>query len=212
MITTAEDYLYHLVAELIHNRDTLSTDVTTETIGHQVGFSSTCDLSPLLPHGYSDQIIQALCAAILKMPIGPTIVTNLDYYQKKFGTWFDGPTIQDYVADIVPAIYDAVVSLNQDPTSRRAVIRMTGNKCATSYQFLLREVEGQNLLMCVGNFRSLDAWRGLPADLVLMQSMTKFVCDKVVPGAKLGYIINASSFHIYNDAVDEVSDLLVSLP
>lgn len=123
----------------------------------------------------------------------------LRFYTANKRGWYTPEVARDYGREFFAQLPAVRALLAQDPRSRQAVIRMTGDKCLLSVQFLLRSMDnGQNVLVTLANFRSCDAIHGLPADLYVLQRLT----DEVIGSSAVTIehrvlLINTGSLHVY---------------
>jgi thymidylate synthase len=136
---------------------------------------------------------------------------QLDFYKKQGYGWFDGVTAKDYGRAFFSQLPTVIKLLQKNPATRQAVIRLPGDTCLESVQFLWREIimDGVivNVLLCIANFRSIDAVKGLPLDLEILRRLASYVStmlSDLVLFDQAPITINAGSFHIYFDDIEMV--------
>lgn len=105
-----------------------------------------------------------------------------------------------------PYLEDVIKLLQDDPTSRRAVISIRDNEldlgsgdpaCLQSIQFMIRNKK----LHCFVLFRSNDGVRAAFMNAFALTELQKYVADRL--GVRVGsYIHRANSFHCYPESRD----------
>lgn len=111
--------------------------------------------------------------------------------------------------------FNAVINkLKQDSTSRRAVLAIFSNEdleyssvdipCNISFQYILRN----GRLHAITNMRSQSVAFMLPYDLILYTFIQEVIATLL--GVNVGnYYHNSSSFHIYEDELNQVKNLII---
>lgn len=124
----------------------------------------------------------------------------MNFYKKQSKGWYDYEVCRDYGKAFFNQMPEVLAKLQRDPFTRQAVIRMPGDTCLLSVQFIYRTTgDGSKVLMTFANFRSSDAVWGLPADVYVLQRLTDYLLGKVAFQAEhRGLVISASSFHVYD--------------
>lgn len=195
-ITSAEDYRRYLITQFagIQVGDTREElNVSFEFIGSEpLGFveADYCNALWNVIDSYSPPGLA---------PSADDLQT-LDYYHDRGEGWFNGMVAKQYGYEIAQQVPCVEISLKNDIFSRRGVVRMTGDKCLETIQFLVRfeDVEGVSvpMLTLIANFRSSDAIKGLPADLFILRKMAESATEGTTVEWRV--IMNAGSLHIYD--------------
>lgn len=109
-----------------------------------------------------------------------------------------------YHRRFTPYLEDVIKMLQEDPTSRRAVISIRDNEadigsndpaCLQSIQFMIRDKK----LHCFVLFRSNDGVRAAFMNAFALTELQKYVADRL--NVKIGhYVHRANSFHCYPES------------
>ena len=122
--------------------------------------------------------------------------------------------------DGVDQIARLINQIETNPFSRRLIVSGWDPRecdhvdlppCHTIFQFKVEERAGQRLLHCQLYQRSADAFLGVPfniASYALLTQMVAHVCDLQVGE----FIYSLGDYHIYQNHLDQVSELLSRAP
>ena len=201
-IKDKHDYINMLCAEI----DWESMDDTREALNVQI-----CFVRALETLGWCDPVYLSTLWRVMecgKPPfLAPSVhdLQTLNYYSKRGEGWFNASSAQDYGNEIFKQVNGVIAELKRNPESRRGTIRMPGDSCLLSIQFMLRDVPDSEViipaLITTATYRSLDAIHGVPADLFMLRKLSAIVQESF-PVMEAPIIIQAGSFHIYDKDLD----------
>jgi len=126
----------------------------------------------------------------------------------------------DYTGEGIDQLQNIINLINENPTSRRMYMtawnpcqldEMALPPCHISYQFYVRDKDGQRYLDCMMYQRSGDLFLGVPFNIASTSTLTCIIANicNIRPG-KIHLVIGDA--HIYNSHIDAVKEQLKRKP
>lgn len=211
----AEDY----ASILLHVREH-GTAVAPRGQGTREILSFTLELRDprrALPFGTGRKIHMGIAAAEALQVVGgfsdPAAMSVVSPHMDKYldGGVFHAP----YGARAGAQVAQAIERLKQDPDTRKAYIALwdpaqdmwtmdtRNHPCVTSIQFMIRD----NRLNMHLEMRANDAWHGFPYDIFMFAQLQLAMANVLQIEAGV-YYHHATSFHLYDEHLDRVDDLI----
>lgn len=179
---------------------------TVEALCFQFSIIDGTDNLYFRNHGHLEMVWSAIEDYMLGRTPEDTVIDRLVAHGQL--GWFDPQAVCEY-GTAFSGVKECINQLLQDSNTRQAAIRLAGDSCLMSVQFMLRH----NTLTTIATFRSLDLVKGLPVDAYVLQRLTDVVINGLGRSDQLrrNLVVIAGSAHIYKSDIHTVKSALENL-